>query len=306
MKISVLICTRNRAKSLEATLLAFFAQQFAGCYDFELIVIDNDSTDETEQVVERCRAHHPMVRYLFEKRRGLTFARNAAINAARGEVLAFTDDDVLVSEDWLDEVHREFASDPGLLMLGGRVLLAGDQQQVAWQPCDERRYIGLPDGANFAMGANMAFRRELFDRVGLFDVRLGAGRFFAGADEAELVYRGLKSGCRLLYAPNVLVYHDHDRLTLEQACRLEYGYAKGCAAYLIKHSLGGDSYAMRMLYWTLLTFPKRWRRKREEPDGALTRRRSQIRGMLMGLCAAPFVMWRTVKHTGSYRKQMYE
>jgi glycosyltransferase involved in cell wall biosynthesis len=293
MKISVLICTRNRAKSLEATLERFFAQRFAGDYDLELIVVDNGSTDETKQVVERCVARrHGSARCLFEPRRGLSFARNAGLAAAEGEIIVFTDDDVLVTESWLDEIHREFASDPSLCMLGGRVLLASEKlQRVALQPCEERRYLDLPDGVNFAMGANMAFRRELFDRIGPFDVRLGAGRFFAGADEAELIYRGLKAGCRLLYAPNALVYHEHDRVTLEQACRLEYGYAKGLAAYLIKHSLGGDDYAMRMLYWTIRAWPKRWRRNREETDGSYLRRRWQIRGMLVGLFAAPFVMW---------------
>ncbi len=296
MKISVLICTRNRARSLEAMLQRFFAQAFSGNYDYELVIVDNGSTDETRQVIEDCRARRPQaVRHMFEKREGLAFARNTALSAASGEVIAFTDDDVLVSEDWLDEVHREFANDPGLRMLSGRVLLAAEElQQVALLQSDERANFGLPDGVNFVMGANMAFRREVFERVGPFDVRLGSGRFFPGAEDVELIYRGLKAGYRLLYAPNVLVYHNHDRVTLEQACRLQYGYAKSCSAYLIKHSLGGDAYALRMLYWTLRTLPERWRRKREEPEDALVRRRSQIKGMLVGLCAAPFVMWRSL------------
>ncbi|MGH9935514.1 MAG: glycosyltransferase family 2 protein, partial [Blastocatellia bacterium] len=177
-------------------------------------------------------------------------------------------------------------------ILGGKVLLANERlQRVALHAYEERRYFDFPNGGNFVMGANMAFRRELFDRIGLFDVRLGAGRFFAGADEVELVYRGLKAGWRMLYAPNVLVYHDHDRFTLEQACRLEYGYAKGNAAYLIKHSLIGDSNAIRMLYWTLLNFPKRWKRRQDEAYDVFLRRRWQIKGMLVGLFAAPFVMW---------------
>jgi glycosyltransferase involved in cell wall biosynthesis len=297
MKISVLICTRNRAGSLEATLGRFFAQRFAGGYGYELIVVDNGSTDGTSQIVEQCRTQHPQaVRHLFEHRQGLAFARNTAVAAAQGEVIAFTDDDVLVSDDWLDQIHREFTDDPALRMLGGRVLLAGEeQQQVAWLRSDERAYFGLPDGVNFVMGANMAFRREFFDCAGLFDVRLGTGRFFEGADDVELIYRGLKAGYRLLYAPNVLVYHNHDRVTPEQACRLEYGYAKSCSAYLVKHSLGGDGYALRMLYWTLCTLPKRWRRKREDSDDAFVRRRWQIKGTLVGLCAAPFVMWGRVK-----------
>jgi glycosyltransferase involved in cell wall biosynthesis len=297
MMISVLICTRNRAKSLEATLRHFFAQNFASGYSYELIVIDNGSTDETKQVVERCAAERPgAARYLFEERRGLSFARNAGLLAARGEIIVFTDDDVLVAEDWLDEIHREFAGDSGLFILGGRVLLADEKlQRITLLPCEERGYFGLPDGVNFVIGANMAFRRELFDRIGLFDVRLGAGRFFAGSDDVEFVYRGLKSGYRLLYAPNVLVYHNHDRVTLEQACRLEYGYAKSCPAYLIKHSFSGDDYAMRMLYWTLYDLPRRGRQKRKESDEAFIRHRWHVRGILVGLCVAPFVMWRSAK-----------
>jgi glycosyltransferase involved in cell wall biosynthesis len=294
MKISVLICTRNRAKSLEMTLRRFYEQRFAGDYNYELIVVDNNSTDETSEIIERCVALRPeTTRHLFERRRGLTYARNTGVAAASGEIIVFTDDDVLVSGDWLDEIHREFSADPGLCILSGKVLLANERlQRVALHAYEERRYFDFPDSGGFVMGANMAFRRELFDRVGLFDVRLGAGRFFAGADEVELIYRGLKAGWRMLYAPNVLVYHDHDRFTLEQACRLEYGYAKGSAAYLIKHSLGGDGYAMRMIYWTILTFPKRWKRRQGEDEGAFIRRRWWIKGMLVGLFAAPFVMWR--------------
>jgi glycosyltransferase involved in cell wall biosynthesis/ubiquinone/menaquinone biosynthesis C-methylase UbiE len=293
MKISVLICTRNRARSLEMALRRFYEQQFEGDYSYELIIVDNDSTDETRQVLDRYAAQRPeTTRHLFERRRGLTYARNTAVAAASGEVLVFTDDDVLASADWLNEIHCEFKADPDLRILGGKVLLANKQsQRVSLHACEERQYFHSPDGVNFVMGANMAFRRELFDRVGLFDVRLGAGRFFAGADETELVYRGLKAGQRMLYAPNVLVYHDHDRRTLEQAGRLEYGYAKGCAAYLVKHSLAGDSRALRMLYWTLRSLPKRWRRRQGEAAGDFLRRRWQIKGILIGLFAAPFVMW---------------
>ncbi|MGH9940607.1 MAG: glycosyltransferase family A protein, partial [Blastocatellia bacterium] len=125
MKISVLICTRNRAKSLEMTLRRFYEQQFAGDYSYELIVVDNGSTDETGKVIDRYAAPRPeTARHLFESRRGLTYARNTAIAAATGEIIVFTDDDVLVSEDWLDEIHREFSADPGLRILGGKVLLA--------------------------------------------------------------------------------------------------------------------------------------------------------------------------------------
>jgi GT2 family glycosyltransferase len=151
--------------------------------------------------------------------------------------------------------------------------------------------FAFPDDGGTAMGANMAFRRALFDRVGFFDVRLGPGRFFAGADEVELFYRALKAGYQLLYAPNVLVYHNHDRVRLDQACRLLYGYGKGCAAYLVKHALTGDTLAMRKLYWSLLASLQHRRRKRDELEQTFRYRRAQDRGIFIGAVIAPLVMW---------------
>lgn len=294
MMLSVLICTRNRAKSLAGTLERFFAQRFAGDYEYELVIVDNASTDETRRVAERFLhdsrfASH--VRYLFENRPGLSRARNAAIKFAQGEVLVFTDDDVLVAENWLDEIHREFTADSNLAVLGGRVLLARDTlQPVAIFTLNERREFVFPNGGGVAMGANMAFRREVFDGVGLFDVRLGAGTFFAGGEDIEIFYRALKAGHKFIYAPNVLVYHDHDRATPDQACRLSYAYGKAYPAYILKHVMLGDAYAMRMVYWLIYELPKRWRRRPEDTLDSLRRRRAQIRGTLAGLLAAPLTM----------------
>ncbi|MDX2029390.1 MAG: glycosyltransferase [Blastocatellia bacterium] len=293
MKVSVLICTRDRAKSLDATLGSFFRQRFAGGYEYELIVVDNGSRDETGDVVRRHAARHPArVTHLQEPRRGLSYARNRAVTASSGEVIVFTDDDVLVSPNWLDEIHREFAADPRIAALGGRVLLARETlQQVSFLPGEERREYVFPGDGCIGMGANMAMRRDLLAAIGLFDVRLGAGRFFAGADEVDLFYRALRAGYRLLYAPNVLVHHDHDRVTVEQASRLEYGYGKGCAAYLVKHALRGDTHAMRMVYWLMFTLRRRWRRGGEEAEEQLRRRRAQLRGIAIGLFCAPWAMW---------------
>jgi glycosyltransferase involved in cell wall biosynthesis len=292
MKLSVLICTRNRAKSLEATLKRFFAQRFAGNYDFELVVVDNDSHDGTRRFVEQCAVEHPSrVRYCHEPRQGQCYARNTAIAAADGEIVIFTDDDVLVDETWLDEIHREFASDQTLYLLGGRVLPAREGlQNVAIQTSDERQIFVFPHSGNFAMGANMAFRKDILDRIGLFDVRLGPGRFHGGADDTDFFYRALKAGYKLLYAPNVVVYHDHNRSSIEQACQLEYTYNKGCSAYLLKHALQGDAYARQMILWQIYVLPKRWVRKDGESEDALRRRRAQIRGIIVGMITAPLVL----------------
>ena len=293
MLISVLICTRNRATSLDTTLRQFFEQRVSGAYAIELVIVDNASTDRTRQVILDCAARHPEVRYVFEGRPGLSHARNSALAAARGDLIVFTDDDIRPNPDWLDEIHGEFARDPALGLLAGRVLLAHDGLlKVSYQPSTDRQEFVFPASGNFAIGANMAFRREVFERVGLFDPRLGAGRWFAGAEEVDLFYRALKHGYRQLYAPNVLVHHDHDRTTLRQVCSMEYSYGKGLSGHLIKHALQGDGTAFRRFLRLLMAMPGRWRRRSGEPADDVLRRRAQSRGVLAGMLVAPFVMGR--------------
>ncbi len=294
MKLSVIVCTRNRAKPLGAMLERFAEQRFAGDYEFELIVVDNCSNAEFGDTLAGFVLRHPFLAnrlfILREDRAGLSRARNLGLSKASGDILVFTDDDVLVTENWLDEIHREFMN-PKLCMLGGRVLLARDTlQDVAIYTPEERLETKFPSGGSLGMGANMAFRREVFDRVGWFDVRLGAGTFFAGGEDIELFYRALKAGYAFVYAPNVLVYHDHDRETPEQACRLIYGYGKANAAYIIKHVLRGDLYAMRMLYWLIRTLPRRWLEQDAGAVNTIPRQRAQVRGTIVGLLASPLTM----------------
>ncbi|MBP6820585.1 MAG: glycosyltransferase [Acidobacteria bacterium] len=294
MKLSVIVCTRNRARSLAAMLERFAGQNFAGNYDYELIVVDNCSNAEFGETIAGFVLRHPFFAgrlfVLREDQPGLSRARNRGLKKASGEIIAFTDDDVLVAENWLDEIHSEFAN-PNLFMLGGRVLLARDTlQDVAIYTPSERLETAFPSGGSLGMGANMAFRREVFDRVGMFDVRLGAGTFFAGGEDIELFYRALKAGYKFVYAPNVLVHHDHDRETPEQACRLIYGYGKANAAYIIKHVLRGDLYAMRMLYWLIRTLPRRWREQDADAVNTIPRQRAQVRGTLIGLLTSPLAM----------------
>jgi glycosyltransferase involved in cell wall biosynthesis len=306
MKISVLICTRNRAASLRRALESVFAQRLTTDGDYEVVVVDNGSEDETRRVVAEFAAlHGGRLLYCYEGRPGLARARNAGLEAATGEVIAFTDDDVLVREDWLDGVRREFEADPDLHLLSGRVLPArAGLQPVALQLSEEPGTYSTPEHATQALGANMAFRREVFARCGPFDTRLGAGTFFAGAEEVEMAYRALRAGHRLRYAPNVTVYHDHDRVTVRQACSLEYGYGKGHVAYLVKHLLGGDRYALRIAYWSLLHLFKRGLRRGGISRDAARLARAHLRGMAAALVPA---LWRMREPQETYGlTQKYE
>jgi O-antigen biosynthesis protein len=293
--ISVLVCTRNRAQSLERTLQKLLALPQGADFTYDVLVVDNASRDGTHAVVSELQRAHPHLHYLAEPKPGLSYARNTAVRNCKGELLAFTDDDVLVTEEWLADLHGEFSADPQLQLLCGRVLLArAELAPVAFMDVDERLVVRYPNIGEPVMGANMIIRRSLFGEIGLFDVRLGAGRFFAGGEDTEFVYRALKAGHYMLYAPNVLVYHDHDRVTEAQAEHLQYSYGKSYAAYLFKHILRGDGYAARAFYWSALGFLKRLERQPDEPEAKWRQRRAHVRGILVGLLTSPWVMgWRS-------------
>lgn len=297
MKLSVMICTRNRAASLRTTLNALFQLALSPTYDYEVVVVDNGSTDATRLVVAEFIAalpkrHHGRLRYCHEPRPGLSNARNAALRTAQGDVLIFIDDDIWPAADWLDEICREFTADPDLCLLGGRVLLAqASLQPVGVVISNERQTLTTPDGAGTVIGANIAFRREVSVQVGGFDPRLGAGGAFAAGEDVDFLYRAMKAGYKLLYAPNVTVYHNHDRTTHEQACKLEYNYGQGAVAYFMKHILQGDLYALKVAYWSLHKGMTNAYGMAAVSQEVTERTRAYLRGFAKGLFPALVRMW---------------
>lgn len=297
MRMSVLICTRNRANSLLDTLEAVFDQTPSLLFDYEVIVVDNGSTDTTRLVVAEMKATLPTaqaqhLRYVYEPRAGAAFARNTAMEAAHGDLLVFVDDDVLPEAIWLREIHQEFAADRTLHLLGGRVLPArGRLQPVAILTSPQAQTITTPDGASLVLSANLAMRRSVPSRIGGFDTRLGAGSFFRGAEDVDFVYRALKVGYKLRYAPNVTAYHNHDRTSHEQACKLEYNYGRGAIAYFLKHIFKGDLHALKFAYWTLRKkYESTVRPPMASPEIA-ERARAYLRGVADALFPALVKMW---------------
>lgn len=297
MKISVMICTRNRAASLRETLRSFFSLVPPSNCDYELVVVDNGSTDATRVIVAECIAllppqHSGRFHYCYESRPGLSNARNAALKMASGDVLVFIDDDILPDADWLNEIAKEFSADSSIALLGGRVLLANEHLQPVGVIAREARQIFTqPDGAAMVIGANFAFRREVLKQVGGFDPRLGAGGAFAAGEAVDFLYRAIKAGFNLLYAPNVIVYHNHDRTTHEQACKLEYNYGQGAVAYFLKHIFSGDVFAVKVAYWSLHAKCQslvHWASV-STPDDERTR--AYLRGFAKGLFPALVRMW---------------
>lgn len=250
MLITAAISTRDRADSLGATLESFRRLEPVPHVDWELVVVDNGSSDRTRELLDSFDGSLPL-RVFTEPRPGLSRSRNRAIREARGEVVAFTDDDCRVREDWLAALARGFRDDPGLDGLGGRIELY-DSRDARITIRTERSPIPLESsGQLFGLiaGCNMAFRRRAFERVGLFDLRLGPGTPGMASDDVDFLYRCLKGGLRVEYRPDAVVFHAHGRRAPDQVEALERAYRMSRGAFYCKHVLRGDRDILKRSWW---------------------------------------------------------
>src|SRR5688572_25869200 len=142
--ISVVVCTHNRAADLERALASVFAQNSDG-FAYEVVVVDNCSTDATPQVVQRATASGAPVRYVFESALGLCHARNAGWRAARGAIVAYLDDDALAQPGWLAAIHTAFAAHPEAGVAGGRVDPIWEAERPAWLSDDVALSLTIVD-----------------------------------------------------------------------------------------------------------------------------------------------------------------
>jgi hypothetical protein len=233
--ISLVICSRNRARQLELALESVARLRCERAW--EVIVVDNGSTDDTPAVIAASRtALGGRLVALVEPVTGLSRARNLGLSAARGSLVAFTDDDCYPAPDYLDCVAKCFA-DVRLGFLGGRVLLHDPQDlPITVQPSTrrldfpERSYI--PTGA--IHGCNFAFRRLALLAADGFDTRLGAGTRLSAAEDVDALARVSALGWRGAYDPGPVVYHHHGRRQQAQWDELmaQYDIARG--AYFAK------------------------------------------------------------------------
>jgi len=250
MKYSIVIATYNRAADLRDTLASLAALTPDG--PWEAIVVDNNSTDDTRAVVAAAAASFPVeLRYLFEARQGRSPALNAGILAARGDIIATTDDDVRVPADWLNRA-AESLERLGCDYVGGRVLPIWGGPRPAWLPDHGGKQwavIALLDygaeplefGTRVPLGVNMAFRRAAFGRAGLLDPDTGrrAGTLL-GQEVREWCIRARKAGVRGFYAPELVLRHiiPAERLTRRYFRR--WFYWRGISRALLYERAGLD------------------------------------------------------------------
>jgi glycosyltransferase involved in cell wall biosynthesis len=242
MNITVILCTYNRCQSLAKALDGIAAQVLPDSVEWELVVVDNNSTDRTREVVnEFCRRHPARVRYIFEPQQGLSNARNAGIREARGEIVAFLDDDVSVEQTWLGNLtaalgNGEWAG------AGGRIVLAQPFSSPSWLSLQEPYNLGGALCALFDMGdkpgkldrapygANMAFRKDMFEKYGRFRTDLGRspGSLMSNED-TEFGRRLIAAGEQLRYEPSATVYHPAPEDRIQKAYFLTWWFNYGRA-----------------------------------------------------------------------------
>lgn len=303
--LSLIVCTHNRARLLMRALNSITRQQTERSVNWEAVVVDNNSTDDTARVVREAAERCANIRYVFEATQGLSHARNRGIREAQGELLCFVDDDVLLPPDYIANAVTAWKAGTWDLA-GGRVLPEYERTIPSWvrrlghkaegilslYDRGESDFILEHQGERLAIGANMLIARSLFDQIGYFDVALGrAGRGLQAGEDTEFFLRAKRSGMTIGYAGSCSVRHMVPRSRLTRRYFVQCTYMSACVAH--PETLPSDTvfwfrvprYCWRSLFEAILRFflalPTRRRFERlltavyrlGEVSGYLTRRR---------------------------------
>ena len=255
MKIDVAICTWNRSTLLRQTLEHMRGLRTPASAEWRLLVVDNRSTDDTAEVV---RAFEPVlpVRYVLESNAGLNYARNRAMNETDGDILIYTDDDVLVDPDWLEAAVAALSRHPNVAIFGGRIEplfpVAPDPMLVEAFPELGMGFCSLNHGSDerllakgeYVFGANFGIRRAALPGL-TFDTRFGTQGNRPGLwDETEFIERVRQGGGEVLWVPQMHLRHvvAPERATRPYLSR--YIHSKGCDAV----RTGNRQYPGRLLF----------------------------------------------------------
>ena len=248
--VSIVIATRNRPQQIARCLASLLALEYP-CY--EIVVVDNaPDTDQTEQVVLQIAASAPSVRYVREDRPGNAWARNRGLREARGEIVAFADDDVIFDTHWLAALVECFMIDPRVACVTGMILpmeletppQAWIEQYGGFNKGFARRIYDLDEhrprhplypftAGMFGSGASMAFKTSVLRDLGGFDPAMGCGSPALGGEDLAAYFRVIISGHKLVYEPAAIVRHSHYRDYAKLRKQL-YGYGVGLTAFLTK------------------------------------------------------------------------
>lgn len=220
MDISVIVCTYNRSKELKKCLEALGHQVVPEYLSWEVLVVDNNSTDDTRKIVEETQRNNKLnISYVYEAQQGLSYARNRGVAEAKGSIIAYIDDDGVADVFWLGSIFKAF-QDHNPDCVGGKIIpIEWPRKIPKWFNKELHSYVTIYDKGDEAIelksyfgtpfGTNVSYKKSIFERVGLFDVsmgRMGQGSY-VGGEEQDLNIKILKSGGKIWYQPAAIVYH---------------------------------------------------------------------------------------------------
>lgn len=220
--ISVIVCTYNRCESLRLTLDSLLQQEYDCNLDYEIIIVDNNSNDKTKSTVESFASYfNNQIRYIFEVKQGLPNARNKGIGEAKGNIIAFTDDDCIVDKKWLGVINKIMGNEE-VQCATGKIIPIWKNSPPSW--FSSRIKTVLPDIdegeeikiVNNVTGANMIFKKEIFEKIGLFDT------FYTIAEDTIFSLR-VKKMFPIWYYPTLKIFHSiEDKRTTKEYFRKWY------------------------------------------------------------------------------------
>lgn len=264
--ISVVICTQNRAAALRETLISLGKVRVRHAWKAELLVVDNGSTDNTATVVREAKLPNLEVNYFFEPRKGKSNALNAALARTRGELILFTDDDVTIAESWIEEMISAFAQQ-GCDAAVGKITLAPhlvrpwmNRRHYWWLACPDAQPAGTPE----LIGANMAFRRAVLERVPGYDPELGPGALGLG-EEALFGGQLLAAGLKIGHADRASVVHAPDASRLKRRDWLDLARKHGRQEAYIEYHWKHVAPSAPKLRWLLNSLKLGVRRLLQRP-----------------------------------------
>ncbi len=240
--LSVIIATYNRAPSLQRLLASLQLAEGLESITLEVLIVDNGSTDQTSSVLETAQKKHNYYRLtvLNEKQQGKGFALNLALTVAQGRFILVIDDDVVIDR-WALKKHLECYHGSHYDAVQGRVLPGLDQLGKSAELERLREYnIPVIDyGDNICeirglTGTNMSFKREIVERIGLFDVRLGPGAS-GFSEDTEFSMRIKRAGFKIGYTPHAIVYHELNPARYGRAYNRDVEYRKGVSRSVYRH-----------------------------------------------------------------------
>jgi len=301
--VSVVVTTHDRPDSLEETLRSISAMKYP---KFEVVIVDNaPSNDATAELVRQLSPELKNLRYIREDRVGLCWARNCGLEAARGVITVFTDDDVLVDPDWLTALVQGFDDGNNVACVTG-LILPRELETPAQVWCEEHGGFGKgfspqifdltthrPEDplfpyrlSMFGSGANMGFKTDVLRQVGGCDPALGAGTPTRSAAEFPAFYNVIMNNFQIVYRPDAIVYHSHHK-QYEHFRRQFYGYGVGFTAFLTKSIIENPrnifGLLQRLVYGLFFIFsPKSPRHAKKEAGYPKELNRLELLGLLYG------------------------